>query len=90
MIMTKIRLGSSGCGNEEVVEGFGGGGVARVRRARVLSLPAIAFRASWAWTDRAGAGRPRPCGRLAVLGLVGPPALQQGRQLLPEEGEELM
>ena len=27
---------------------------------------------------------------LAVLGLVGPPALQQGGQFLPEEDEEVM
>jgi hypothetical protein len=29
-------------------------------------------------------------GRSARLGLAGPPALQQGRQLLPEEDEEVM
>jgi hypothetical protein len=31
-----------------------------------------------------------PVGRSARLGLAGPPALQQGGQLLPEEGEEVM
>ena len=35
--------------------------------------------------------RQGPCGRrLGLLGLVGPPALQQGGQLLPEEDEEVM
>ena len=37
------------------------------------------------WEDR-----PAAVGPLAARGLVGPPALQQGGQLLPEEHEEVM
>ena len=44
------------------------------------------------WGRAAGSGTTEPAavGPLAARGLVGPPALQQGGQLLPEEDEEIM
>jgi hypothetical protein len=54
----------------------------------------ITIRDTWGRVaDRGGpagvAGR-RALRALALLGLVGPPALQQGGQFLPEEDEEVM
>ena len=80
--MTDRRIGDRGWARR----GAGGAGGAG------LLAPPVAGGAGYAGGVGDGGG-PDGLGlasRLALPGLVGPPALQQGRQLLPEEGEEIM